>query len=370
MRSKLTRVALFAVLLCLSCAPRDDAPEPEGSAPPVRPAVTTPESLQPRIDAALRNVESRDLLTTHGFWTVFHGILGLGPDVMLVDPQTGDRIKALDRICTGTGLRGLELQPMGEDGVDVVTQAGTGVGQGHQDQFVAEMAEWGVPATRSFTVNGKQFTFADFYRYSKMRASVTKNQELSWAIVIVGSIYGTDHQWTNTFGEKISYEDIVRYELEQPIDTAACGGTHRLFGLTWAYQLHRTHGGQPTGVWKDVLAKTTLFKHNAKKFQNKDDGAFSTAYVSKEEHQPLLGARIASTGHVLEWLALELSDAEIREQWVQDSASALAKMIIDNDKNPIEGGALYHAVHGLYMYRARVFNVPGPAGLHIAATSK
>jgi len=24
-------------------------------------------------------------------------------------------------------------------------------------------------------------------------------------------------------------EDVVRYELNQPIGTAACGGTHRLF---------------------------------------------------------------------------------------------------------------------------------------------
>jgi hypothetical protein len=374
MRSSIIRLWLFLPLIaCMSCAPRDDSvsddgPAPESSAQAKGDKLPIPDSLLPRINSALQNVESRDLLTTHGFWTVFHGILGLGPDVTLRDPQTGVHVNALERICTGEGIRGLEFRAE-IDGLDVVTMPGSGVGQGHQDQFVAEMVEWGVPATRPVMLNGKHHTFADFFHYSKMRSSVTKNQELSWAIVIVGAIYGTDHAWTNTFGEKITYEDIVRYELNQPIDTAACGGTHRLWGLTWAYQLHRTRGGQPTGVWKEVLDKTTLYKTNARKFQHAD-GSFSTAYVSKAEDKQELPARIASTGHVLEWLALELSDDELRQPWVQDAASALSVMILENQNNPIDGGALYHAVHGLYILRARVFNVPGPRGLHVAATAK
>ncbi len=374
MRSSLSRLLLLVtLLLALSCAPRDESvtevPPENPFQPTPAPVVEVPATaVLPRIDAALNHVRSRDLLTTHGFWTIFHGILGLGPDVTLFDPQTGKRVKALDRICTGTGIRGLELMPTPE-GVDVISQPGTGVGQGHQDQFVAEMVEWGVPASRTFTVNNRPYTFDAFFHHSMMRASTTKNQELSWAIIIIGSIYGTDHKWVNMFGEKMTYEDVVRYELDQPIDTAACGGTHRLFGLTWAYQLHRARGGQVTGIWKDVADKTTLYKMNARKFQN-PDGSFSTAYVSKAENKRELAPRIAGTGHTLEWLALELSDEEIRQQWVQDAASALSVMILENQNNPLDGGALYHAVHGLYMYRARVFNVPGPPGLHVAATAR
>ena len=68
---------------------------------------------------------------------------------------------------------------------------------------------------------------------------------------------------------------------------------------------------------------------------------------------------------MLEWLSLALTDEEIRQPWVEDAASVLAKMILDNQNNPIDGGALSHATHGLYIYRARVFGVPGPAGLTI-----
>jgi hypothetical protein len=374
MRSSILRVMLLLALFGLSCAPpRDDSPAPEGTPehpeePVKKPVVNIPSSILPRLNLAIDNVANRQLRTTSAFWTVFHGILGLGPEITLLDEETGKQIKAIDQISTGIGIRGLVFIPS-KYGLDVETQVGTGVGQGHQDQFVAEMVEWGIPASRPVTLNGAPFTFADFFSHSKMRASLTKNQELSWAIVIIGKIFGTDHEWTNMFGERLSYEDVVRYELNQPIDNAACGGTHRLFGLSWANQLHRAKGGQPTGVWKDCQDKLALYKSNARKFQHAD-GSFSTAYVSKAEDSPVLQARIGSTGHTLEWLALELSDEEIRQGWVEQAASALSQMIIENQGNPLDSGALYHAVHGLYMYRARVCGVPGPAGLHTSATTK
>jgi hypothetical protein len=370
-------LALMAFLvLGLSCAPRDETPPPEttplgpskagvDSTPPI----DVPDALRPRIDTALDNVRRRDMRIDFPFWSVFHGILGLGPDFMLLDDKTGKRVNALDYVCGGGDIRGLEFVPT-PDGLDVATWVGTGVGQGHQDQFVSEMVQWGVSPDRKVVVDGKTYKFVDFFAHSRARASVTKNQELSWAIIIIGTHYGTDHQWTNSFGEKLSFEDIVRYELDQPIDTAACGGTHRLFGLTWAYHLHRAKGKPDTGVWKDVAAHIEKHKKNARDFRNRADGSFSTAYVSKDEHNRDFTARIASTGHVLEWLTLALSDDELREAWVQEAASALSLMILDNASRGIDVGATYHAVHGLYIYRARVFGVPGPPGLQIPLPPK
>jgi hypothetical protein len=367
------RLLPLICLVFLSCAPRDDTPPDATADNGAKPTVLiappkVPDALTPRINEAIANVRNRDLRTTNAFWTVFHGILGLGPDVTLLDDATGERVNALDRICTGTGIRGLKFIPT-PDGLDVETQPGTGVGQGHQDQFVAEMVQWGVSPNRLVTVGERHFTFADFFRHSKARASVTRGQELSWAIVIVAEHFGTDHQWTNAFGEPLRFEDVMRYELNQPIDTAACGGTHRLFGLTWAYHRHREKGGPATGVWKDVAEHIELYKRKAREFQHRD-GCFSTAYVSKAESRPELGARIAGTGHVFEWLALALTDAELRAPWMQDAASALSVMILENQNNPLDGGALYHAVHGLYIYRARMFGIAGPPGLTIPPAPK
>jgi hypothetical protein len=40
---------------------------------------------------------------------------------------------------------------------------------------------------------------------------------------------------------------------------------------------------------------------------------------------------------------------------VQGAAGALAMMFLDNDKVGIDGGSMYHAVHGLLIYESRVY---------------
>src|SRR5262249_24872295 len=208
----------------------------------------------------------------------------------------------------GGKLPGLSFKPT-PSGLDVETMPGTFVGQGHQDQFVAEMVEWGVSPEKKLVVSGKDYTFNDFFRQSKARASVKTPQELVWAIVIIGTTYGTDITWTNDLGEELRFENLMRAELDKDVDKAACGGTHLLFGLTWAYHLHQRRGGQPAGVWKDVADRIAQYKKRAKDQQN-PDGSFSTAYFRERGNEPDVGARISTTGHIFEWLALALSDGE------------------------------------------------------------
>ena len=67
--------------------------------------------------------------------------------------------------------------------------------------------------------------------------------------------------------------------------------------------------------------------------------------------------RINSSGHILEWLSLALSDDEIRESWVADGANAVALMILELQNSDIESGTLYHATHGLILYYARLYDL-------------
>ncbi len=358
----------FTVVTGLCCAPQGDLPTrradthptvPEKEVVAFDPPMPTSTTLKDRIQAALENVGRRDLLTTHAFWTVFHGILGMGPDVTLLDPTTGKRVNALDHICNYLTIRGMEFIPMA-DGLDVRTMPGTGVGQGHQDQFIAELSQWGMPLDRKFHIGDKDYKFADFVRFAKARARLTAGQELSWTILVLGQYFGTDIEWTNSVGEKLKYEDLLRYELDQPMDNAPCGGTHRLFDMTWVYFLHRARGGKTVGIWKDVVDKLEYYKDLAHKYQNAD-GAFSSNYIIKPGNSENAEARIASSGHVLEWLSLMLPDQELNAPWMQDAANAVALMILRHQAEPIDSGALYHAVHGLRIYRARVFHIPTPS---------
>jgi hypothetical protein len=337
-------------------------------------APAPPDALKTRIDAAIALIRRRELRTDNGFWTVFHGILGLGPSVELVNPETGKHVNALDYIAGGGKLPGLSFKPTAQ-GLDVETMPGTFVGQGHQDQFVAEMVEWGVAPERKFVVDGKDYTFDDFLRYSKARASVKQSQpqpqELEWAIVIISTRYGTDISWTNAAGEELRFEDLMRAEVDKDVDKAACGGTHLLFGLTWAYHLHLQKGGQMTGVWKDVADRIALYKRRAREQQNVD-GSFSTEYFRDRGSAPDMGQRIATTGHIFEWLALALSDEELKEPWVQGAANALSLMFLENQDKGIEGGAMYHAVHGLIIYSSRVYGSDklGPLAPHLPLLPK
>jgi hypothetical protein len=315
------------------------------------PLPPAPAGPRHRIEAAIEHVRQRELLTTHAFWTIFHGILGLGPGVTLKDAATGQRVNAVEYISGGGELRGLRFLPTA-DGLEVQTGP-LMVGQGHQDQYVAEMAQWGMPAGQKFLVAGREYTFLDFVRHAQMRARVTARQELSWTVLVVGQYLSTDIEWTNAAGEKLHFEDLVRYELDASVEQAPCGGTHRLFGLSWVYHLHLAKGGKKEGVWKDVAEKTVKYRDLARKYQN-PDGSFSTAFFTGPGNAQVPDLRINTTGHTLEWLALALPDAELKKPWVQDAANALALMILDQQGGGIDAGSLYHAVHGLLIYYSRV----------------
>jgi hypothetical protein len=363
-------LALTVPLVGLNCAPVDDVPEKKGHThvaeqvtPQVSPNPGLPrelQALQQRVGAAIENVRRRDLLVTYSFWTVFHGILGLGPDAELVDPAQGKRFNAVEYIRNGGKILGMEFVPT-DHGLEVpfVKQF---PGQGHQDQFVAEMTQQGLPLDTQFIVDGKNYTFRDFVKQSQMQTSVTGKQELDWALIVIGENLGTDASWTNKYGEKLSFEDVVRYELTKPIEKAACGGTHRLFGLSWAYHTHMHRGGKKTDIWNQVAAHTAKYQKMAKDYQN-PDGSFSTNYFVGKGNVRKDDLRISTTGHVLEWLSLSLTDEELRQPWMQQAAGELAVLILNNRDEPIESGGLYHATHALILYHTRVM---GPIAGHHA----
>src|SRR5262249_32082930 len=125
----ISSIFLAAGAIGPGCAPHGEPPHPAQSSGikiDANPApVPVPSSLKERIDAALKNVHSRDLLTTHAFWTVFHGILGMGLEqTKLVDPLTEQRFNAIDYVCNGGKIRGMKFMPMKDGGLDVQTQPG------------------------------------------------------------------------------------------------------------------------------------------------------------------------------------------------------------------------------------------------------
>ena len=344
--------------------PTSQLPEAqEKEAQPKLPEV--PRALMSRIDAAIKSVEVRTLDTTLPFWTVFHAVLGMGPGTtVLEDPRTGVKVNALEYMLGGDPkhgqIDGLRFLPT-RHGLEVSMEGfAQWIGQGHRDQFLAEMIQWGVPKDKKVIVFGREYTMLDFANHSRMTARTTEQMELSWTIIVIASYYGTNHAWTNEAGEKLTYDDIVRYEMKEPVLTAACGGTHRLFGLTWALQHHLKAGGKREGLYRDLSDHLEKYAKLSKDTQY-PNGLFSTHYYVEKSDAGDDVEKLGTSGHTFEWLAQYLPDRELRSEWMMNGAENLAELFLKLQAAPVESGALYHAVHGLKIYRLRVSPKPPAA---------
>jgi hypothetical protein len=85
------------------------------------------------------------------------------------------------------------------------------------------------------------------------------------------------------------------------------------------------------------------------------DGTFSTLYFERPATSPDAALRLSTTGHQLEFLAMALSDEELAEPWVMRSVVQLCRLFQATRELAIECGGLYHAAHGLKLYRERRF---------------
>jgi hypothetical protein len=61
---------------------------------------------------------------------------------------------------------------------------------------------------------------------------------------------------------------------------------------------------------------------------------------------------------------MAMTDEEVREAWMTKAAVALCDLLEATREMELECGALYHAAHGLILYRERLFGVPSPGMYH------
>src|SRR6266481_1585435 len=106
-------LSMLLVFSSVTCAPEGEprhreflaAPGPRDGETAKRP-IEVPPTLKKRIEAAIQNIESRQLETTNSFWSVFHGILGMGPKTAtLMNPETDEKVNAVDYITSGGEVR-------------------------------------------------------------------------------------------------------------------------------------------------------------------------------------------------------------------------------------------------------------------------
>ncbi|MBM4010405.1 MAG: hypothetical protein FJ286_03350 [Planctomycetes bacterium] len=344
---------------------------PVPTPPPPRPVDTA--ALCRRIDAALTHARDRRRLETgtQGAWQIVHGILAFGPEFPV---EVQGRVRpALDHLLGGGRAIGWKLRP-GTAGVLAEVDPGSTMGQGHPDQWLGYLSQCGVatasggavtgggvPLTTPLSAGGRNYTVADLLRQAQH--DIRPGQEATWTLMALAAWLPPDAAWTSGDGDPWTTERVVAMEAAADIPSAACGGAHRLYGLATALAAYRRGtGDEPTGGWADAAAVLDLHLEQARRFQQ-PDGSFPVRPFERPGSSPDVFARLSATGHVFEVLAIALEDERLREPWVTRAADRLVAFLEETADLDVECGALYHAAHGLALYRGRVCPDGGPSAV-------
>ena len=323
--------------------------------------IPTNETLNQRLDEVLEAIyKDRHLnLRDHAAWQILHGALTYKRDFMV--ERNGKFVSAVDYILNGGQMKGwtveqgVELSPGSQRfGLRALLEEGTKAGQGHADQWLAVLAQCDLSPEQKILVAGDEYTMESFLRQVQYDVPRNTDREYSWTLIGLTTYLPTNETWTALDGEEWNIERLVGIEAEQALASSACGGTHRLIGMATALNHHVDQQFEVTGAWKQASEVIEQAKLDAKKYQNVD-GSFSTNYFQRPGRSPDLAQNLGTTGHILEFLAIALQDEQLEEPWVKRAVANMCELFEKTRDVPLECGALYHAAHGLALYRERVF---------------
>ena len=109
------------------------------------------------------------------------------------------------------------------------------------------------------------------------------------------------------------------------------------------------------GVWLEAEYK--IRKHiNIARMQQNTNGTLSSNFFRGRSYEYDFNKRMASAGHVLEFLMIALPQEELQEQWVRRAIDATSRDLLNNRRAYVKCSPLYHAVNGLSIYLLRVKN--------------
>jgi hypothetical protein len=233
----------------------------------------------------------------------------------------------------------------------VEARRGVGV-QGHAGQFLAILAQSHVRSDYPLYVSGKEFTLADLIEQEK--ATCVAGEELTFKLISLMHYLDSDATWTARDGQEWSIQRLLQEELKQPIRGAACGGTHRLMGYSYAVNKRMQRGKPMVGQFLRAQKFLQDFHRYTFSLQN-PDGSFSTEWFTRPGNSPDINRKLNTTGHTLEWISFSLADEELRDPRMIKAVDCLATLLLNNEKNTWEIGPLGHALHALSIYNSRVF---------------
>ncbi len=308
--------------------------------------------LRDRINAVVADYYSRPLNSRdNDSWEVMHTIIPFGVDAEIRSggPQ-GQRRNAIGHLCYNYPLRGPRMLTI----KDNLPFASIGVGlQGHQAQFLAVLAQSRLSRNYPLLIQGRKFTVEDLIKAEQLNCRT--GTELTFTLISMAHYLPTDATWSCSQGQTWDIARLIREEIRQPIThSAACGGTHRLMGLSYAVRRRQQQGKPIDGEFARAQEYLDNYFDWTLSLQN-PDGSFSTSWLVRRENRPDIDRKLQCTGHITEWLVYALPKQRLRDEQIVAAVDFLTSALEMNRGRDWKVGPLGHALHALVLYHQRVF---------------
>ena len=309
------------------------------------------------VDTTTRRMLSTD---QHTPWQMMHALLGLREDFQLL--HNGEAIYGLDWITKGQVFDNEYWFEPTQFGGRAHPYSVPYAFEGHANQFLAILSMCGVDLNQEFGTSTGKVTMRGMIQNAQM--TVSTKDEPTWTLWALSRYLPSSATWRNAAGESWSIEKLVQIQTSKPMRGAPCGGTHGLFALAHARNVYLRQGKPLRGVWLQAEWKIRQHITAARRMQN-SNGTLSSNFFRGPKYDPDFNKRMASAGHILEFLMLALPQKELNERWVRRAIEATARDLLNNRKAFVKCSPLYHSVNALNIYLDRVNPREKPAQ-HVA----
>jgi hypothetical protein len=319
------------------------------------------DALREQIDEVLQyTLSDRELNSqVHAAWQILHGALVYGREFPV--RHNDQLLPAVDWVLSGGQMQGWQFEP-GRYGPRALLDGGSASGQGHDDQWLAVLSQCNLPLDTQLKLYGETPTIGNWVAQVKYDAPL--KEEFSWTLIGLSQYLSPDFDqtWSARDGETWNLERLMQFEADAADDDlsgAACGGTHRVIGMSMALDHYRQQypNRQLSGGWLAAQLQIDRAIEMAFEYQN-PDGSFSATYFARPATNPDVANQLGTSGHVLEFLALTLPKDELSGESMQRAVTFMCKLFRKTRDQDLECGALYHAAHGLAIYRDRRWGKP------------
>lgn len=325
---------------------------PLQTAQPLPPLSRNMRNLRSRLRSVLSFYYRKPLNTVeHDPWELMHAMLQYELHSRVRDGgPNGPYMTLVGHLCFNRPSKRQQLMIINKDG-KLEAEVGVGV-QGHRGQFLAMLAQCNVSPDYPIRVGGQNLTIRDLIE-SEQRSCYAKT-ELTFKLIGLGHYLSSDATWVNDQGETWDIPRLIREERAQPIRGAACGGTHRLSGLSLAYRRREARGEPLDGEYAEAARFVNQYQAYAFQMQN-EDGSLSTEWFAGRGAEEDIERRLRTTGHILEWLVYSLPDDQLQSTRTVRTVNYLTELLASHADQEWHLGSIGHAVHALVLYDKRVF---------------